>query len=204
MIHPSTRLCWISDEVGYGVRATRRIPKGTIMWALDPLDRIFGPQEVQRLGAGLWPALETYSYVDGTGNRVLCWDHGRFMNHSCRPTDLSPGVEYEIAVRDIEEGEEITCDYSSLNLESDLHCLCGAPHCRKVIQSHQFVQLAPLWDELLRDAVAHAAEVEQPLLPWVEQPEQLFRWAAHPEELPSSMRHYYPFRDEVAMHAAAR
>ncbi|MEZ4340460.1 MAG: SET domain-containing protein [Sandaracinaceae bacterium] len=115
MLHPSTRLSWISDAVGYGVRATRRIPKGTILWALDPLDRVFGPQEVQHLGEGLWPVLETYSYVNGSGKRVLCWDHGRFMNHSCEPVSLSPGVDFELAVRDIEEGEEITCDYTSLN-----------------------------------------------------------------------------------------
>ena len=180
MLHPSTRLSWISDAVGYGVRATQRIPKGTILWALDPLDRVFGPHEVQALGESLWPVLEVYSYVNGSGKRVLCWDHGRFMNHSCEPVSLSPGVDFELAVRDIEEGEEVTCDYSSLNLEEDLNCLCGSPNCRGVISSSEFSHLAPLWDERLREAVAHAGQVEQPLLPWVQDREALSRWSSHP------------------------
>ncbi|MCA9610610.1 MAG: SET domain-containing protein [Myxococcales bacterium] len=196
MLHPSTRLSWISDAVGYGVRATRRIPKGTILWALDPLDRVFGPQEVQHLGEGLWPVLETYSYVNGSGKRVLCWDHGRFMNHSCEPVSLSPGVDFELAVRDIEEGEEITCDYTSLNLETELDCLCGSVRCRGRVSSQEFAQLAPVWDERLRDAVAHAPKVEQPLLEWVDA-EALAAWAEEPESLPSAIRHHYPFRDAV-------
>ncbi len=197
MLHPSTRLSWISDAVGYGVRATRRIPKGTILWALDPLDRVFGPQEVQAFGEALWPVLETYSYVNGSGKRVLCWDHGRFMNHSCEPVSLSPGVDFELAVRDIEEGEEITCDYSSLNLEIDLDCLCGSPRCRGTISSHEFSQLAPAWDEQLREAVRHSTRVEQPLLAWVDA-DALAEWADQPDQLPSAIRHHYPFRDAVA------
>ena len=31
MLHPKTRLAWISDEVGYGVLATEDIPCGTIL-----------------------------------------------------------------------------------------------------------------------------------------------------------------------------
>lgn len=197
MLHPSTRLSWISDAVGYGVRATGRIPKGTILWALDPLDRVFGPQEVQGLGETLWSVLETYSYVNGSGKRVLCWDHGRFMNHSCEPVSLSPGVDFELAVRDIEEGEEITCDYSSLNLEQDLECLCGSPRCRGRVSSREFAQLAPLWDEKLREAVVRAPAVEQPLLCWVDG-DALRSWAQSPDELPSSIRHHYPFGDAVA------
>ena len=37
MIHPSTELRFINDEIGYGVVATRFIPKGTIVWALTNL-----------------------------------------------------------------------------------------------------------------------------------------------------------------------
>ena len=75
MLHPWTRLNWMSDEVGYGVVATRFIPKGTIIWALDPLDQVFTSDEVKKFGPQLWPTLERYSYVNGQGLRVLCWDH---------------------------------------------------------------------------------------------------------------------------------
>ncbi|MEZ4340461.1 MAG: hypothetical protein R3B82_27895 [Sandaracinaceae bacterium] len=53
-----------------------------------------------------------------------------------------------------------------------------------------------MWDERLRDAVAHAPKVEQPLLEWVDA-EALAAWAEEPESLPSAIRHHYPFRDAV-------
>ena len=43
MIHPSTELKYVSPEIGIGVVATEFIPKGTITWALDPLDQVFPP-----------------------------------------------------------------------------------------------------------------------------------------------------------------
>ena len=52
MLHPKTRLAWISDEVGYGVLATEDIPCGTILWALDPLDRVLSEFLRQRLQRG--------------------------------------------------------------------------------------------------------------------------------------------------------
>lgn len=196
MLHPWTRLTWVSDEIGYGVIATRPIPMGTILWALDPLDRILGPAQVETLDPALWPVLETYSYINRNGHRILCWDHGRFMNHSCEPVSLSPGVDFELAVRDIEAGEEITCDYSSLNLEQDLDCLCGSPRCRGRISSGDFADLAPQWDEQLQRAVAQARNVTQPLLPWVDA-KALGRWSRRPASLPSALIHHHAAGDAV-------
>jgi hypothetical protein len=45
MIHPNTELRFISPEVGYGVVAREFIPKGTITWVLDELDREFTPEQ---------------------------------------------------------------------------------------------------------------------------------------------------------------
>jgi hypothetical protein len=194
MLHPFTRLTWVNDAVGYGVVATRDIPKGTILWALDSLDQVFTAHEVRKLGASLLPVLETYSYVNGNGKRILCWDHGRYMNHSCDPVSLSPGVDFELAVRDIAAGEEVTCDYASLNLEQDLECLCGAPGCRKRITSEAFAELAPIWDARLRAAVRFADTVEQPLLHWLKRPEMVAKWANDPESLPTAKLHQYPRR----------
>lgn len=201
MLHPATRLHWINDAVGYGVIATQHIPKGTILWALDPLDQVFTAEQVRKLGPALWPHMERYSYVNGQGMRVLCWDHGRFMNHSCDPVSLSPGVDFELAVRDVAPGDEITCDYASLNLEQDLECLCGSPTCRGRITRKEFLALAPLWDARLRAAVQLVNRVEQPLLPWVKDRALLDHWASHPAELPSAAGHRYTVRDAVARSA---
>ncbi|NNE36124.1 MAG: SET domain-containing protein-lysine N-methyltransferase, partial [Rhodothermales bacterium] len=49
MLHPDTELRFISDDVGYGVVATQPIPKGTITWVHDDLDRTFSLAEVDAM-----------------------------------------------------------------------------------------------------------------------------------------------------------
>jgi hypothetical protein len=49
MIHPHTELQFISEKIGYGVVATKFIPKGTITWALDKLDRSFTPEQIRTM-----------------------------------------------------------------------------------------------------------------------------------------------------------
>ena len=46
MIHPDTEVKFIDDEKGWGLFATRFIPRGTITWCLDPLDREISPEEM--------------------------------------------------------------------------------------------------------------------------------------------------------------
>ena len=41
MLHPHTELRHINQALGYGVVATRLIPRGTIIWVLDKLDQTF-------------------------------------------------------------------------------------------------------------------------------------------------------------------
>src|SRR5262245_1856685 len=85
MLHPASELRYVSDAIGYGVFATRFIPKGTITWVFDPLDQVISSDKAERIDPGLREALEKYSYVSGAGDRILCWDHSRFVNHSCNP-----------------------------------------------------------------------------------------------------------------------
>lgn len=46
----------------------------------------------------------------------MCWDWGRYMNHSCAPNTLGLGPYADVAVRDIHPGEQLTCEYGMLNL----------------------------------------------------------------------------------------
>jgi len=60
----------------------------------------------------------------------------RLINHSCDPTAGIRGKNTLVAIRDIEEDEEITYDYSATvgtNNAWGMKCLCGSPRCRKVI-----------------------------------------------------------------------
>jgi SET domain-containing protein len=112
MIHPDTRLGHRSDEIGLGVFATRPIPKGTVLWALDDLDQRLSPVRVRRLGPRYHALLDRYAFVNAESERVLCSDIARFVNHSCEATCLAAGNGFEIAVRDIHPGEQLTHDYS--------------------------------------------------------------------------------------------
>src|SRR5688572_7224862 len=123
MIHPDTELRVINDVVGYGVVATKFIPKGTITWALDKLDRIFTPNQFKDLDAVYQQVLEKYTYRNQDGNYVLCWDNARFVNHSFNSNCLTTAYEFEIAIRDIHPGEELTDDYGYLNIDEPFEAL---------------------------------------------------------------------------------
>jgi hypothetical protein len=201
MLHPDTRLVWVDDHIGHGVVVTRPIPRGTILWALDPLDHLLSRRRVEELGPAFWPVLERYSYINASGSRILCWDFARYMNHHCEAVSHSPGTNFEIAVRDLEAGEAVTCDYSSLNLEEDLECACRSPQCRRLIRAADAGRLAAGWDALLQAAIQDTPHVPQPLLDFVEERQLLRHWAAHPESLPSTRLH---LKRPDAVHRAAR
>ncbi len=165
MLHPHTELCQVDETVGLGVVATRRIPMGTITWTSDPLDQVLSTAELQVLPAALRAVVQRYSYRNSAGNYVISWDHARFVNHSCAPNVLSPGWDIEIAIRDIEPGEELTDDYGALNGDDVLDCACGTTQCRGLIRGSDIYQLAPVWDALISVAMSRVGHVAQPLWP---------------------------------------
>jgi hypothetical protein len=60
---------------------------------------------------------------------VLCGDDARFFNHEDEPTcrdfpDLDGGTT--VAARDIELGEELTCDYASFDAQHVPHADGGS------------------------------------------------------------------------------
>ena len=169
MIHPDTELREVDPVVGLGVFATRHLPKGTITWALDDLDQRIPETRLAALGRIYRPVIHRYAYVNGHGDRILCWDIGRFVNHSCNANSISTGWDFDLAVRDIEAGEQITNDYALLNLEAPFECACGEEGCRGLVSSTPAVwaALAPELDEKVRDVCRDAARVEQALWPWV-------------------------------------
>jgi hypothetical protein len=163
MVHPDTELRFVNDHIGWGVFATRALPKGTIVWALDPLDQKFTAAQVAALPAHAQSALEKYSYIDARGRHILCWDHGRFFNHSCAANCLSLGYDFELAVRDIAAGEELTDDYGTLNPLVPFPCLCGATQCRGAVHPDDFTRLGERWNRRARDVFFLIPTLPQPL-----------------------------------------
>src|SRR5690606_41044796 len=112
MIHPKTELKFISNEIGYGVVATEFIPAGTITWALDDLDREFTPSKLKRMNPLYQNILETYCYRNNKGNFVLCWDYGRYVNHSFKSNCISTAYDFERSeehTSELQSRENLVC-----------------------------------------------------------------------------------------------
>jgi len=165
MFHPAVELRPVDPVIGLGLVATRPIPMGTVTWALCSLEQVFDQQTFDRFPRTYRPFLDRYTYRTRTGEHVLCCDVGRYINHSCDPNTLTlPDLEIEIAIRDIEPGEEITDDYGTFFLEDELVCACGSPHCRGAARPRDPEVLEAIWEEKLLVPMARLPFVPQPLL----------------------------------------
>lgn len=113
---------------GIGLFADQFIPKGTPIWEFTPgLDIKMTEDELQKLSEPSREQYVNYCYHSLVDNSyVLCFDDSRFINHSKNPNMKSadsPKNEegMDIALRDIEKGEELTCDCR----EFDVNCANG-------------------------------------------------------------------------------
>jgi|CXWL01.1.fsa_nt_gi hypothetical protein len=171
MIHPDTELRWIDDKIGYGVFVTRPIPKGTLVWIRCALDIALSPAQTAQLGDAYRPIFDHFAYFDSVGNAILCWDNARYVNHSCQPAMMPVGEEAEIAVRDLEPGDHLTCDYAYCNIK--LECSCGEPNCRSRVQAADLFVDGVDAASRTRAAIVQASGVPQPLLVYARQRDQL-------------------------------
>lgn len=163
MIHPDTEVRFINKEKGYGVVAKKFIPRGTITWVQDGLDQIFSREEVAGLNPMVKKQLDIYSFTNKNGEMVLCWDNGKFVNHSFNPTCFSTPYDFEIAIRDIYPGEELTDDYGYLNVEKPFQVIDEGT-VRKTVYPDDILNFHQEWDDLIKKNAPKVLEVEQPLI----------------------------------------
>lgn len=163
MIHPHTRIQFINEAMGYGVFATRFIPKGTITYVKDSLELEIGPEAYAQYSPEMQEVIEKYSYIDERGVRIVSWDLAKYVNHCCNCNTMSTGYGFEIAIRDIQAGEELTDEYGIFNIPHPLELECRHADCRRCVQPDDFDRLFPRWDEQLKQALAYLPAVEQPL-----------------------------------------
>lgn len=107
---------------GIGLFAAQFIPEGTPTWEFTPgIDQAIHPQMLERFPTHARPWFLTYAYLDiRSGLYVLCADDARYMNHSETPNvrgdyEREPVFGLDLAARDIEPGEELTCDYRTFD-----------------------------------------------------------------------------------------
>lgn len=193
MIHPSTELRFISREIGYGVVAREFIPKGTITWALDNFDREFTPDEVAKMEPRYQQIVDTYCFRNNKGNLVLCWDQARFVNHSFNSNCLSTAYDFEIAIRDIQPGEELTDDYGYLNIERPFRAMEEGTR-RKVVYPDDLTRYYKVWDKKLLNAMKYLDDVPQPLIDLLpkEIQDKAIAIARGEKEMDSILTCYYP------------
>ncbi len=120
---------------GAGISAARNIYKD------EEIIRATGPIVGESVSDTLY-----YTYgIDvllqvGFKKWVLPNDAVRFINHSCEPNMgfSEPGVF--VAMRHIDEGEDLTFDYATCEINDEkynweIDCLCKTPTCRKKISN---------------------------------------------------------------------
>ncbi|MEZ4883513.1 MAG: SET domain-containing protein [Chitinophagales bacterium] len=168
MIHPQTSLRYINDVVGYGVFAKAFIPKGTVIQAHDALEIEIPEVVYEQYDASIKQYAQKYAYINAEGTRVVSWDFAKYTNHCCDSNTLCTGYGFDLVIRDIEEGEEITCEYGPLNVETEMPLECARPGCRGLYSPTDFEKYHSVWDEKIKNALVHFREVEQPLLVFLE------------------------------------
>ena len=112
---------------GIGLFAAQFIPKGTVTWRFMPeLDLIVSKDILLQLSEPARIQFLNYCYVDkNTQNFILCFDDERFINHSdvdfniAQSNSESEIEGVEVAVRDIQEGEELICNYTHFDFDAE-------------------------------------------------------------------------------------
>lgn len=162
MLHPHTEVKFLNIDKGYGVIATKFIPRGTITWVQDELDRVFTPKQYEAFVPIYKEVLDTYTFRNNKGNYILCWDNGRFVNHSFKSNCLSTAYDFEVAVRDIQVGEELADDYGYLNITEPFKGIDEGTK-RKYVYPDDLKKYYKKWDKQLESAFKYILDVPQEL-----------------------------------------
>ena len=106
--------------------------------------------------------LDFYTFRNNNGNYVLCWDNGRYVNHSFNSNCLTTAYDFEIAIRDILPGEQLTDDYGYLNIPYPFRGIDEGTR-RKIVYPDDLVKYHKVWDKKIERAFPLITKVNQPL-----------------------------------------
>jgi hypothetical protein len=124
---------------GLGVFAAENIRAGTLVWKFIPnIDAVIEERIFNSYPDSVQSYLRKYAYFDKKLLKyIICGDDARFVNHSTDPNTVGiypsnfEGYMYgiDVAIKDINIGEEITCDYSGFDMEYNLKIDSLSPQC---------------------------------------------------------------------------
>ncbi len=109
---------------GNGLFAAAFLARGTPIWRFERgFDRTLSQEVYGALPESARKFVRYYGYLRSDDQSyILSGDHSHFMNHSSSPNTGMPSDQADqtttVALRDISEGEEITCDYFAFDAEA--------------------------------------------------------------------------------------
>lgn len=124
-----------SEIEGMGIRIGDDAKKGDVIFRFTgPLKFKVNQSKEDALANPDWVGVAKDQWIDPDKPY-------KFINHSCNPNTGIKGKVTVAALRDINEGEELTIDYSTIEGDPrwEMKCLCGEANCRGIIRSIQFL-----------------------------------------------------------------
>jgi SET domain-containing protein len=101
-----------SEIHGLGLFTEEDLVKDQVIWEVNPLiDKTIEKQWLETLPLVAQEFVHHYAWVEGH-HYLVSLDNDRFMNHSDDPNIENDHDKFCFALRDIEAGEELTCDYA--------------------------------------------------------------------------------------------
>lgn len=135
-----------TSDRGLGVFASRDFRKADHIFRIDLRRlRTYSVNEIDEN-----PGLEgEHADYVGHGRYVIDYSPVSYMNHSCNPNCFvkmrTIAVKDVHALRDIEEGEELTYDYTATSVDQfdgkgswEEECRCASKNCRGILQGDLF------------------------------------------------------------------
>ncbi len=152
---------------GEGIFAGELIPKGTLVFYYSSNDVYVSKKEFQCLSNSKKQQIYKFGVEDEYGRWIVTDGDA---NHSCDANILSmfvDGLYCDIAVKDIQIGEEITIDYGLFysSFPWKMTCRCNSCNCRGIVGSGIAIdsQTQELWHSRISEAAERILLVRQAL-----------------------------------------
>jgi hypothetical protein len=161
-----------TGKYGKGVFATQFVPKGTIVSCLCRKCGTYSKEELAKLSKKKLDFVMEHEELLKSGLVTKSCDKRQwYRNHSCDSNVLGYKSDSDIAVKDIDKGEEATEDYRTFYGKSYFKryfkngCKCGAANCMKMKIRTQAPSKKQRrrWKKEIDAAVRAAPHVKQPL-----------------------------------------